>query len=240
MKIEELEGELIPSGVLITDADLIAETVMICKKAHELTADNTTKEILVETMKEVSAGRKTLDQKRKEAKAPVLAAGKAVDEFYNRGIEVAKKEEARLKSAFSLMQRREEEARRKEAAAEAARIEKLAEKRAERAEKKGDEDRAEEIRREAEVEAAHAEAAIATQETEKPKGVSKREEWKIEVVDMKAFVEACLSDTEQRVSIDMLLVNQPAVNKLAKGLGKGCSGIPGVKAHYEEIVSVRS
>jgi hypothetical protein len=235
-----IEGELIEKNIPQTEARLIQDAKEEAERAMSITSKTATMPVITEKMKDLAAISKTIEAHRKETKAPVLLQAKNIDKVFNTALDPLAKAIRHLKGEFGAMQREAEEVRRKAAEVEAARIAKNAEKRAERAEKKGDEDEAENIRIQAEMEAEHAKAAIITQEEEKPKGVSKRKNWQIEVTDMRAFAAACLSESEQRVNPDMLLVNQPAVNKLAKALGEGCKGIPGVRVFYEEVVSVRS
>lgn len=70
----------------------------------------------------------------------------------------------------------------------------------------------------------------------KTDGVSMRENWKAEVVDLQALVRHVATHPEL---IGLLLPNQTALNQQARSL-KGKLAIPGVKAICEKVVSSRA
>ena len=72
-------------------------------------------------------------------------------------------------------------------------------------------------------------------EVPKAEGISTREVWKAEVVDLSALVAAVASG---RQSMAFLLPNQVALNGMARAQ-KGMLAIPGVKAVCEHIMPVR-
>jgi len=73
-------------------------------------------------------------------------------------------------------------------------------------------------------------------EPPKVEGVSFRENWKAEVIDLKALAKYVLSNPSM---INLLLPNMPALNSMAKGM-KANMSIPGVKVVSERVVSSRT
>jgi len=251
-KQTELTGELIPKGLPATALELIDLGESIGKALYiDVVTNDEDMENISTAMQQCAAHVKTLENMRKDHLRPIREYVEKVNAEYKRATDVIDRGLRHAKAEVSSYQHRVREQIRKEAAAEAARIAKNAEKRAERIEKKAaaSEDtaaaaeaaaEAENIRMQAEVKAQHAAAAIATQEAPKAKGVSSSKNWKIEVIDKKAFIGSVASGDDPRLTLDMVKVNQPELNKLAKALKEGCQGIKGARVYYDEIVSVRS
>jgi membrane protein involved in colicin uptake len=247
-----LEGELIPKGLPATERELIeiGETMGVMLGRIKIASDDDL-EAASEPMRQAAGHLKMLEKHRKDFLSPLRDFVTKVNAEYKVASDELDKGIRHAKQQVSAYQHKVQQEKDRLAREEAARIAKNAEKRAARVEKKAAESdnpdaaaeaaaEAENIRIQAELEAEHAAAAIATQEKAKAEGVSTRKDWKIEVTDVAAFIGAIAAGNDPRLTTDMVKVNQPALNKLAKALKEGCKGIPGTRVYYEDVLSVRS
>ncbi|MBT9166900.1 MAG: hypothetical protein DDT19_00224 [Syntrophomonadaceae bacterium] len=182
-------------------------------------------------LKVVKARYKELEEKRKAITQPLDTAKKEVQELFRRPLEMLGQAEGIIKTAIlSFVQEQErkagEEQRRLQELAEkeAEKERKRLEERAQRAEAKGKEEKAEELREQAkEVEAI---APVLAQPDIRVEGVSYRDLWRAEVVDVSL------------VPREYMIPNQQALDKIAQAT-KGVIQIAGVKFVCTKIIAVR-
>lgn len=192
-------------------------------------------EVAAEELKEVKARFSTLEARRKAITGPIDAAKKEVMDLFRPALEFYTTAEGIIKLAMTSYNaavektRKEEEARLREAA-EAERL-------------------ALQIKAvDLESEGKHEEAAVAEATsmlisapppvTEAPKasGVSFRDQWEAEVVDLVALCRWVVEHPDQAT---LIVPNTQALNGIAKAL-KGSLNIPGVRPVCKQIVSSRS
>jgi len=185
-----------------------------------------------EFLKRVKAKIKDLDTLRKSITKPLDTAKQKVMDLFNPPITALKRAESGVKREMikydteqekireehqkKLQQQAEEKARKEREALEA---------RAKKWEEKGKEEKAEALREQAEE--IEPEAPVVAPIEQKPKGVSYREKWSAEVIDV------------NQVPREYMIPNQQALDKVAQAT-KGSITIPGVKFKKEKILSSRA
>lgn len=221
----------------------VAQSYVIdCPEMAEAAADD---------LGQIKAKLKQLDETRMGMTRPLDEAKKRIMELFERPRSVLLQAEAALKSSLLTWQTAErarmdaerklaEEAARKAAEEARKEAEALAAAAAE-AEAKGDILGAQETAQEAIAAAQVAEsithmAPVPVAAPAKLAGVSTREDWKAEVVDLLALVKAVAAG---EASIELLEANQKVINQRAKAL-KGEFKVPGIRAYFTETMSARA
>lgn len=185
-----------------------------------------------EELKAIKAKINQIEATRKELKAPVLEAGRRIDDTFKPALEIlraaetaCKKEMMRWTNEQARIRREQEEAAQKETArAEAAR---------QKAMKKGD-DRA--VARAEERAAAASAAQMSLPEVPTARGFHTVEKWSAEVVDFAALVKAV---AEGVADIGLLLPNEKELNALATA-HKTKMLVPGVRPVKTDVPVSRS
>lgn len=182
-------------------------------------------------LKKVKSKIKGFDTLRKKITKPIDFAKQNVMDLFNPPINRLKGAEAAIKrlminySDEQEKKQKEIQAKLRREADEKARKEReRLEARALKAESSGKEEKAEALREQAEE--VVAEEAVVVAAPEKPSGVSYRDKWTAEVVDIKVLPR------------EYMIPNQQALDKFA-GAMKGSIPIAGVKFHKEKIMSSR-
>jgi hypothetical protein len=178
---------------------------------------------------------KSIDDKRTELKAPILAAGRGIDGFFKPFLDACLKEESDKKGVALAWKKGEDERVRREQE-ELNRIaveeQRALEKKAKAAEKSGNLARAEALREQAAVtgpaDAAPADTKVA--------GSGVRKVWKCRVKNAREFLlheaSASNNDPERFLEIDAV--------KLAKFVQAGGMLPPGIEAWQEDVMAVRA
>lgn len=171
-----------------------------------------------------------IEKKRVELKAPILAAGKAIDGFFKPALEFFESEIRTVKNKLSVYiqaerKREDEKLRAAQQAADEERARLLAE--AVAAKQAGDKEAAKALREQAAVT-----TAVVDAPTDMKTGASHtRKDWVVEIVDEEAFIKAALKDK-------MLFAAcvEIKVGPLKKRIAAGGKIPPGVKAEQVEAV----
>jgi hypothetical protein len=212
-------------------------------------------------LRNITTRKKEIDTLRASLKAPVLEAGRRIDDFFRGPIDMLANAEKIIKDKMLTFQRAEEKRRQEAEAAARRQAEEAARKareeaealaaeqrrQAEEAAKAGDVSRAAEAAAEAENTLAAAEvqieaqtsAAIAAPVAQAPRaaGIGIRENWQAEVTDLHALIRAA---AENPTAFAMYLQpNDQALRATAKAT-KGATKIPGVRIYDAGTVSARS
>jgi hypothetical protein len=177
---------------------------------------------------------KEVEANRTGLVAPLNAQVKAINDAFKKPAEFLSSAEAIIKNAINgyLREQQRLEIERQAKLAELARKEREAlEAKAVKAETKGKEESAEAYR-----EIASQVVTPIIQTTAKVAGISVRKQWKAEIVDKRAFVEAALTRPDVMA---LLEIDEGKLNKLAVAL-QGEISIPGVKAFQVEIMASRA
>ena len=213
---------------------LVDETVALTTGDLKI-ADPKTYELAGERLKELSSKEKQIEDFRKKLKAPILAAGKAIDEFFNAPLTRLQGARASLKRSLLQYQIAEEQRRRElEARAqEAARKEReKLEARAAKAEASGKAEKAEALQ----VAAASVIVPTVASTVSKISGISTRTSYRAEVVDKMELVKAVAAGT---VPLNALDANLPFLNNQARAM-KETLAYPGVRVVQETGLASRS
>lgn len=240
---DETEAELIPAAIPDSAQEVatVASDLIARAQAFEI-ATATDLEAAVELTRGIKSQAKELDGIRKTATQPLDKAKAAIMGWFKPRITELEAAERVLKGKMGAYQQRIEEEQRKAAEAEAERIRKNAEARAKRAAEKGDEEAAEDIRQDADMEAQAAAAAIEQAPAPVAPGLSMRDNWKAQVVDMRAFILAvakAIEDGNPLLHADLLQPNQTELNKLAKALKSNLQGVPGLRVTNDKVSAIR-
>jgi hypothetical protein len=177
---------------------------------------------------------KELEGQRKAITAPLDAAKRQVMDLFRAPLQFLTDAEGVIKRSMADFQRAEEARAREEQRKAEERARKEQERLARRAEKaaeKGQADKAEELQAQSQA----VQAPIAQFHKPKAQGVSIRQNWKAEVIDLTALARAV---ADGKVPARMIQANQQELNKLAKAL-QADMDVPGVRAIAEDVVSAR-
>lgn len=213
------------------------ESVRIMNKVASDIAveDQADYEFAADSLGNITSRIKQLDEMRKKLKAPILEAGKNIDNLFREPISLGE-------SAKKIVQRKmldyvaKVEQERQEAEAEAARLAKKAKDEAEEEAlaliDNGDDEGAQEILDNADV------MPVPVDFIEKPKaaGVSMRSNWKCKVVNMEKLLTAILN---KKAPISLVQIDTVAANKYAKAL-KDTLDIPGLEFYNDANIAVRA
>jgi hypothetical protein len=174
---------------------------------------------------------RSVEDSRKEVKAPVLEVGRRIDAVAKDYLTPLESEAKRLSvivGSYQEAQRRKAEKEREEAAR--AQAEALAEMNAKQAEAiaQGDEEAADAARAEAADKIAASQLAAINAEGPRPEGITSRTSWKFEVVDIAALYAA-------RPELCVITPNNAAIRAVVKMGAK----IPGLRVWQEAAAIVR-
>lgn len=204
----------------------------LCQKAELIISNQGDYEVASTVLSEVKNRYKELDTQRKEITKPIDTAKKAVMELFRSPLELLEKAESKIKGLMigytneQERKAREEQARLQRLAdAEAAKQKKILDEKIARAEAAGKAEKAELLAQEKENIAPIIAPVVAPQ-IETPKGVSYRDNWTAEVIDINL------------IPREYLVVNMQALNAVAKST-KGTLTIPGVKFISTKILASR-
>jgi hypothetical protein len=204
----------------------------LCQKAELTISNQGDYEIASTILSEVKSRYKELDSQRKEITKPIDTAKKAVMDLFKTPLELLEKAESKIKGLMigytneQERKAREGQARlQKLADQEAAKQKKILDEKIARAEASGKTEKAEELQMQKET-ITPIVAPVITPQIETPKGVSYREQWSAEVIDINL------------VPREWLIANLPALNKTAQAT-KGTLTIPGVKFISTKILASR-
>lgn len=218
-------------------ADMESTGKVIVAVAHAMVVkDQETHGQALEFLKSTAAKRKVVEEAFAEPKSAAWKAHKAIVELEKKLVQPcddARRIVADKASRYEAECRRREEEERRRLEAEARKAEEdriLAE--AEIAESFGDDVTAEAILSQP-VEPMP--VAVPT-ERAKVEGVSSRELWRVEIVDLAALVRAAANNP---AFVALLMPNMPALNALARAT-KQLMNVPGVKAVAEKSLAVRT
>lgn len=227
--------EMLPPEVSV-EAEMAAETALAISQQATALVITSEPEYLAaaETVKELKARAKAIEEKRIELTAPLNQSLRRINELFktpHATILAAVDRIGRAMIGYQDAQRRaKQEAERlaQEAARkEQQRIEALAMERAARAEAKGDTAKAEAILDA--IPFVVPPQVVAVPEVPKIAGLAPRSYWKAEVVDFAALVTACASGD---VPLEAVLPNEKLLGQTARAL-KGALRWPGVRV-YED------
>ena len=213
---------------------LVDQTVALAASDLKI-SDQTTYQTAGERLKELSAKEKEIEDFRKKLKAPILAAGKAIDDFFSAPLTRLQGARASLKRSLLQYQIAEEQRRRElEARAqEAARKEReRLEARAEKAAEKGQTEKAAVLQATADSVV----APMVAPTVQKISGISTRTTYRAEVFDKMALVKAVAAGT---VPLNALDANAPFLNNQARAM-KETLAYPGVKVVAETGLASRT
>jgi len=174
------------------------------------------------------------DEKRKEITRVLDVRKRAIMDFFNPPMKLVEKAGNKLKKKlYEFSERKRAEAARA-AEEERKRIERNAAKRAERAEEKGEAERAEDIRQEAAQAAAQAAQAVTEARGKTTQvGVSQRDNWKAEVLDMRLFAEQVANGL---VPAHLLILDSKEASKYATAM-KDTVSIQGLRIYNEPYLA---
>lgn len=222
--------------------DLAVNYRIDCPEMAEAAADD---------LGQIKAKIKALDEQRLSMTRPLDEAKKRIMELFERPRSVLVRAEAALKASLLTWQdserkrleaerKAQEEALRKQQEA-MRRQQEEAERKAKEAAASGDTTAAVEAEAQAQAIAATAEAVAhmapaVTAAPAKIAGVSTREDWKCELVDLMTLVKAVAAG---EASIELLEFNQKEANKRAKALKQEFK-VPGLRAYAEQVMSARA
>ena len=209
-----------------------SDVPVLCEKAELIISNQSDYEAASTVLSEVKSRYKELDAQRKEITKPIDAAKKAVMDLFKTPLELLEKADSKIKGLMigytneQERKAREEQARLQRLAdAEAAKQKKILDEKIARAEAAGKAERAELLAQEKENIAPIIAPVVAPQ-IETPKGVSYRDNWTAEVIDINL------------IPREYLVVNMQALNAVAKST-KGTLTIPGVKFISTKILASR-
>lgn len=185
-------------------------------------------------LRNIIARSKELDDRRKALTRPLDEAKKGIMDLFRGPLEVLDKAGRSLKVKLAGYQEAKAEAARKAAEEERRRIERNAAKRAERLEAKGDAEAADAVRMEAEMEA-HAAATTIAEAPAVKTSVSARDNWKAELVDIKALAKAV---ADGRAPATLLCFSSKDGNAYARAT-KGTVPVDGVRFYNDRVLSSR-
>jgi phage recombination protein Bet len=185
-----------------------------------------------EELKAIKAKFKQIENKRQELKAPVLEAGKRIDDMFRPALETLKQAELACKKSMGAWQDEQDRIRR---AAEAKAREEF--EKAERARLKALEKGDEKALAKAEERIAEAAAAVAVvPETPVARGFYQVEVWSAEVVN---FPELVAAVAKGKSIFDFLMPNQKKLDDYAKAMN-GEFNVPGCRAVMTKTQGSRS
>lgn len=214
---------------------LVDVTLAITGQADLKITNPVTYEQAGERLKELSAKEKEIEDFRKKLKAPILAAGKAIDDFFGAPLQRIQGARASLKRSL-LAYQMAEEAKRREAEAraqeEARKEREKLEARAEKAAAAGKEEKAAALS----AAASAVVAPIIPPTTPRVSGILTRTTYRAEVFDKMALIKAVAAGT---VPIGALDVNSTFLNGQAR-LQKETLNYPGVNVVQETGLASRS
>lgn len=198
---------------------------IVDQSSYELSAG------ILKTVKEMS---KRLDEKRKEITSPLDVAKKAVMDLFRSPSERLALAESNLKNKMLEYQNEQDRIRREaeeKLRLEAEKKQRELEERAKKAEENGKVGKAEELR----DKAAMTIAPTIAPTVQKVEGVSTREVWSAEVVDVMALVKAV---AEGKAPLNFLQVNTTVLNAQARAT-KDSLSFPGVKFISTKVLASR-
>lgn len=215
--------EILSAREAAADAQTEAMFVLAGASAFAVTTQEEAKMASAQ-MNAIHVREKDIEDMRKRLKAPILEAGRAIDEEFRKPLETLRQAKAAYKrelGAFLAAERKraaeEAERARREAEKQRAALERQQQK----AEEKGDVQKASQLAyRAATV------PVVAPPPAAKVSGIASTETWKAEVVDKAALVKAI---ADGLYPLDWLQVDQSALNLQARSL-KNNLNIPGVRA----------
>lgn len=193
----------------------------------------------------VSTALRKAEEERKKLKAPILEAGRRVDSLFDRLMEplrLARKAIADAMQGYEQIKERErrrlEQEARERAAAEQRRLDNLALANAARAEAAGHLDKAEEVL----ANVPTVPTPVVAPLTPKVEGSSSRKWWKARLdpalTPEEAIKRLAKAVAEGQATANLLLLNEPAANKLAGALGESMN-IPGIKPYEASAKTFR-
>lgn len=222
---EAKEGEQ-QAQLILTDAKNLQ---ILDQKQYDFAGD---------LLKKIKAKADDLEMRRKEITKPLDIAKKSVMDLFRKPLDLLEQAEGILKkgmlSFFEEQERKrrvEEERLRKEAEEKERREKEKLENKAKKAEQNGNAEKAEQLRQQAETVSVTAPVLAPTVET--PKGISYRDDWYAEVVDLPAL---CKAIVDGKASISFIEANMTALNKQAKST-KDNWKVDGVAFKSRKIVS---
>jgi hypothetical protein len=177
---------------------------------------------------------KQLDEQRKRMTKPLDDSKKEIMDFFRAPLDFLADAEGIIKHSIAGYQQAQERAAREAQAKLDAEARKQQEKlmvRAEKAAESGKEEKAHELA----MQAASVVAPVVAANVDKAQGISTRQNWKAEVTDKMALVQAVAAG---KLPISMLDVNMTSLNAIAKAT-KGEVEYPGVRFYPETVVSAR-
>lgn len=192
-------------------------------------------EAAAEDLRSIVTKKKDLDAQRKKITKPLDEAKAAVMDLFKPPIDFLTKAEGILKRGLSAWDEEQERIRRqKEAeAAEALRKEREAlEKKAEKMAAKGQVEKAAETL----AQSMSMPTAVVAPEPERAAGISFRDNWKAEVTDLRALVEAVAAG---KVPLRALEASEKFLGAQAKALREEMN-YPGVRVYKDRVVAARS
>ena len=180
-------------------------------------------------LQSIKLKKKEYDDLRKKLKAPILLAGKNIEEMFRKPLHFLYQAETEFKKNilnYELEQRKKEDEEQK-AKAE---LEKELETEAEIAHAKGNVERFNNTI--AQIKSLQTEVV----EKEKVEGINIRENWQGEVSDIKELLNAIIAG---KAPLNLISVNQSALNQLAKST-KGTMLYPGVRFFNRPIIAAKA
>jgi len=210
-----------------------ATTLLDQAKAYTIQNCDQLKTAAAELSK-IKAKAKELDDQRKRMTKPLDDSKKEIMDFFRAPLDFLADAESILKRAIAGYQEAQERAAREAQAKLDAEARKQQERflaRAEKAEESGKVEKAQELA----IQAANTVAPVIAANVAKAEGISSRKNWKAEVTDKLALVQAVAAG---KLPISMLDVNMTSLNAIAKAT-KGEVEYPGVRFYHETVVSAR-
>lgn len=226
----------LPNIAISEDQTNQIESVQIMNKtANEITVnDQQEYEFAADLLGDISNRIRQLDEIRKKLKAPILEAGRNIDNLFKIPIELgntAKKlTQGKMLDYVAKVELERQEAELK-LAREAEKLKKEAEAEALALIANGEDEAAQEILDNVDV------MPTPSNVIEKPKasGVSTRSNWKCKVIDMEKLLKAIL---DKRAPISLIQINTVSANKYAKAVRNTLS-IPGLEFYNDPNIAVR-
>lgn len=208
------------------------DVTVLCQNAEIVIANQGDYDSAATILQAVKARAKEIDGQRKEITKPLDEAKKNVMNLFSKPLELLANAESFLKRKMidytteQERKAREEQIRlQKLADQEAARQKKILDEKIARAEASGKTEKAEELQMQKEMVIPITAPAVAPQ-VETPKGVSYRDKWTAQIVDVNL------------VPREYLIPNQSALDKVAQAT-KGSIQIAGVKFNCEKVLASR-